>query len=239
VPKKETTEKPILFSGEMVKAILAGRKTVTRRVCDPQPALIDGLWHVLYPWGEGGHGIYETEAELRKEYDRLLLRRGIQAGDRLWVREAWAPCDDLADGVERADPVCIWYAADKTALRWETGADGKPEPVKLDTFAWREPKRLRPSIFMPRFAARLTLEVVSVRAERLQEIFETDAAAELGLEEMLEGLWTGLPGDYPDTRDPVAHFSEAWDRINGKRAPWEQNPWVWRIEFKRVEGGAR
>jgi hypothetical protein len=222
VPKKETTEKPILFSGEMVKAILAGRKTVTRRVCDPQPALIDGLWHVLYPWGEGGHGIYETEAELRKEYDRLLLRRGIQAGDRLWVREAWAPCDDLADGVERADPVCIWYAADKTALRWETGADGKPEPVKLDTFAWREPKRLRPSIHMPRFAARIFLEAVSVRIERLQDIDEADAKAE-GVEPAFAG------GSY------VESFLYLWGQINEKRGyPWAANPLVKRIEFKRV-----
>jgi hypothetical protein len=226
VPKKTTNEKPILFSGEMVKAIQAGRKTVTRRVCDPQPALIDGLWHVLYPWGEGGHGIYETEAELRKEYDRLLLRRGIQAGDRLWVREAWAPCDDIADGVERAEPVCIWYAADKTALRWEAGADGKPEPVKLDTFAWREPKRLKPSIHMPRFASRITLEVVSVRAERLQEITETDAQAE-GV--TLPETWA--PGKDPTYRH---HFAALWDSINGKKAPWSANPWIWRVEFRRV-----
>lgn len=173
------TEKPILFSGSMVRAILEGRKTVTRRVIKPQPS--SGIRQSpLYPSGiEDGHG-----REMCWKY---------RPRDRLWVRETWQTGEYA--GNEPCGPV---YRA--TDPEWGTECVG---------WQWR------PSIFMPRWASRITLEVTDVRAEKLHSITEEDA--------MAEGVYHRCD------------FKALWDKINGVKYPWASNCYVWRIEFKRVE----
>lgn len=234
-------ERPLLFSAPMVRALLNGTKTVTRRIVSPQPALIDGAWQVLYPWGEGGHGIYDTEAELLREYIPVVSRHCPHgtAGDRLWVREAWAGWFKHR-GVERdwkdtpraqrtqACSVRLAYqATDPTAARrWAT------------------------SLFMPRWASRILLEVASVRIERLHAIDDADAARE-GIRPWRLGgkrvryAHVRAAGDpaYPwdDMADTAREaFKRLWTEINGTGF-WESNPLVWRVEFKVLtaprEGG--
>ena len=140
-------------------------------------------------------------------------------GDRLWVRERWAAgaCADafspgeLHAGTWLKDNGGLWFAADESAPSHPITPRGK----------WR------PSIFLPRWASRLTLEVVAVRVERLQEISRADAAAE-GMCYLAEQNYPGIvPSNWPEQ-----NFSAGWDTINGKRAPWCSNPWVWVVEFK-------
>lgn len=195
-------ERPIIFSGPMVRAILDGRKSQTRRVA-----------RLTY----GGH--------LRKGHRRwhpgdpeavLASPYGV-AGDRLWVRETWAPGWTFSG----SDP-CVFYRAE--------GPDAKAP----DSLCWR------PSIHMPRWASRLTLEITEVRVQRLQEISEEDAKAE-GVEAYVIGH--GSVGYHPETLEGLwdsAHFREGfavlWDSIQLQRkAPsglsWADNPWVWVITF--------
>ena len=195
-------ERPILFSGPMVRAILEGRKTQTRRVVKGltpghahtgrsltglgYPASM-GKWWAEFLHSEPGSPIY------------VACPYG-QPGDRLWVRETWAlhPDDGEAGVLWRAtDP---GWDAEGTGLKW------------------------RPSIFMPRWASRIELEVTGVRVERVQGISEADAQA--------EGV-AAVQGDPEDHVDPVDRFAQVWDGINGKRGHgWDVNPWVWVVEFR-------
>jgi hypothetical protein len=167
-------ERPILFSGPMVRAILEGRKTITRRVLKLQDY-------------DGGN-CYETRDGILRDI-LSLCPYGIP-GDRLWVRETWAdPCG-------KRIPV---YRAD--------------EATAYQNVKWR------PSIFMPRWASRITLEITRVRVERLQDITEKDAIS--------EGV---LSSDYDKTYRYA--FSVLWDSINGPKYPWSDNPWVWVIDLR-------
>ena len=207
-------ERPILFNGPMVRALLDGSKTQTRRVVnnthrnDGGFVLQDygkGWWPYRSHDGESGcyldrrkDGDYYNEAPLRCPYGR--------PGDRLWVRETWARDDE--DGA-------VFYRAD---LGTNSGADDW-ERNRLDG----APKyRWRPSIHMPRWASRITMEIVSVRVERLQDITRGDAMAE------------GCPfPNMADGSDPLKWYAELWEQINGPGS-WAANPWVWVIEFKRI-----
>lgn len=206
-------ERPILFSGEMVRALLAGTKTQTRRAVKHQPGpscLIEEgfegespfVYSALY--GDGpGHDVHEARTPCVCPYG--------QPGDRLWVREAWRTTGDAgrADYLPPRDlqPYKVWYEAD--------GAAPADECVG----------KFRQSMFMPRWASRITLEVTAVRVQRLQDISGDDAAAE------------GWPG--PDAANsirsayPVAWYSRLWDHINGTGS-WDANPFVWVVEFKRI-----
>jgi len=227
-------ERPILFSAPMVRAILEGRKTQTRRTVKPQPAF--DPHREQWSWeNKAGHIAWSGT---RPQAAALLGAREIcpygQPGDRLWVRETWGLARPLRDSegvvddelewsgsIPKADPRgkrlmddwCVGYAAD--------GCEG----------------RMRPSIHMPRWASRLTLEVTGVRVERLQDISEEDALAE-GVGALsyggAEDIWLG---DGEDTRDPRVAFRWLWDSINGGRPwrCWDDNPWVWVVEFRRVE----
>lgn len=215
-------ERPILFSGEMVRAILAGKKTQTRRLCAVQPVEIDGAWHVLYPWGDGAHGIYETKAEMLTEYKRLTRARCPfgTVGDRLWVREGIRLKSRWHDGArDVADSV---YIADEMYTR-------------ADAWPWKN--SALPGIHCPRGLSRITLEVTGVGVERLQEIDEYDAVAE-GVRvprcdcEVCMRSATMCPAD---ASAHILVFSELWDWLNRKRAPWASNPWVWVVEFKRAK----
>jgi hypothetical protein len=192
-------ERPILFSGEMVKAILEGRKTQTRRVVKPQPHCPNAtIIHddnvsnafVVVP-------LYMNDFDSNQPTNLRFCPYGIP-GDRLWGKETWCSRNG-SDVVYRAD----------------CGSDYK------QVAPWK------PSIFMPRWASRITLEIVSVRVERLQEITEDDVVAE-GIE---------FPCEEPETSEHpvgcVCEYRNLWDRINGNKHPWSSNPWVWRIEFKR------
>lgn len=245
----DSRERPILFSGPMVRAILEGRKTQTRRVCPVQPFQDDdGLWHCYYPWGEGGHGIYETEAEMRAEYDRIMLARCPygEAGDRLWVREAhyrfghWEPVPGVRTKTGRQK----WrFVADTKELRYEAPPEFRKGRHHKDpeTKAWH----LRLPRFMPRGACRLVLPVVDVRLQWLQDISEADARAE-GIDTSVvapspHGVYGIRPRNYGSARDC---FADLWDSINGKprkRADgtmgpdisWSANPMVYVVTFSK------
>ncbi|EMG36581.1 hypothetical protein PCS_02593 [Desulfocurvibacter africanus PCS] len=208
-------ERPILFSGPMVKAILDGRKTMTRRVVKPQPAGADINSALGGKW-------------LSKRFNGLALPKIVdlpmecpygQPGERLWVRETWQQVGSCDPGylVFRATyPRCL-----------PSGLENVPQDIRDAGYRWR------PSIHMPRWACRLALEVVSVRVERLQEISEEDARA--------EGAniydWEYGNGEAPEN-DREA-FRCLWDSINAKRGfGWGVNPWVWGVEFKRVEASS-
>jgi hypothetical protein len=193
-------EHPILFSGQMVRAILDGTKTQTRRVVKPQPVQVrisdEGCnvpmclpprqaFHMKFPYG--------------------------MIGDRLWVRETWMPYYGL--------PGNITYRADYRGNY-------------VQEHRW--PDKWHPSIFMPRWASRITLEVLDIRVQRVQEISERDAEAE-GISRV--DLGTDERGR-PVNKMILfrLHFSVLWNSINAKRGyAWEVNPWVWAITFRRIE----
>lgn len=201
-------EKPILFSGDMVRAIIEGRKTQTRRVIRAQPtdARPLNIWH---PHGRAMDGARFTNVQLYAE-----------AGDLLWVREMWAPCGD--GGV-------VWYRAGIPGFRAgkKTG-EWFDYPYTLGkTFSPPDDLEWRPSIYMPRWASRITLRVNNVRVERVQDISDDDAIAE-GIKVYVPVPGDGLPA-------PRLQFKNLWDSINAKRGyGWDNNPWVWVVGFEVV-----
>jgi hypothetical protein len=210
-------ERPILFSGPMVRAILGGHKTQTRRVLGHRGNLSD----------YDGSGYFETRDGEHVAIERLCPY-GVP-GDRLWVRETWTalhPADDFNEfgGIPSRNDCCdIYYKADDP-LR---GADRDVRGYGY-----------KPSIHMPRWASRLLLEVESVRVERVQDISEQDAIAE-GCEPWIPcGSITGTRNIIGGAMVEVKYrdaFAYLWDRKNGKRRfEWESNSWVWVVTFKVV-----
>lgn len=191
---------PILFSDEMVRAILDGRKTQTRRVIKDTG---------FYCIDEDVHG---ESAERERKALAAHCPYGAP-GDRLYVKEAWCQKTDdgrfiyNADG--NVDSTCCHYRADGVEVFKDDG-DGGAEFTKAGYLAspWASPR------FMPKRVARIWLEIVDVRVERLQDISEEDAKA--------EGVQIGgTPATYR------GGFAALWDAINGKKCPWKDNPWVW------------
>lgn len=220
-----TKERPILFSGPMVWAILDGRKTVTRRLWKMPPGCI---WHVDgNAKGEATGSICDSDSPWWGSVDEIACPHG-SLGDRLWVRESLRGVRDTKFNDGELMPVCS-YAADGTHI-WST-TEGHREP-------WTWKRSTLPSIHMPRWACRIVLEIVSVRVERLQEITEEDAAKE-GMHEFK--LPTGSVFGYDRNGTPgkdvctsaAGAFATLWTKLNG-RDSWHANPWVWRIEFKRI-----
>lgn len=192
-------EHPIIFSAPMVRAILEGRKTQTRRAIKPQPFYKDGIWgNIAYPFG-----------------------CKMKVGDRLWVRETWAKtCIDptgVCDG-EGCD-YCSWnYRADDPTAKY-------PGDWPDNTPSRECPPRWKPSIFMPRAASRILLEISEVRVQQLHEISRTDAIAE-GVGKMID-----LTGHIGNTT-PETVFASLWMHIYGLDS-WQANPFVWAITFSR------
>lgn len=213
-------ERPILFSGPMVRAILSGRKTQTRRVAKPgrDPSLLDGSWSDEYVLDPGNHGWLMRDCPYG------------EAGDRLWVREAHIIFPTY--GQRRADGK-RWgpWGGLPTTL----SEDGKQIAYYREGFDRCDPGRWRPSIHMPRWASRIALDVTGVRVERLQDISEADAIAE-GILVQCSQTDVGWVGYWPaaDT-EPYATAVEAyralWESINGEGS-WDTNPWVWVVEFR-------
>ena len=212
--------KPILFSGPMNRALLDGRKTQTRRVLKPQPP--DGLRFV---------GIYGPDAvfEPLSRGDDYTVRLPYMPGDLLWVRETWSGDYWLKDAPPSERPqICAQVAHVPKIPRTWYWADGSPTHGD-----WERP---RPSIHMPRWASRLTLEVTAVRVQRLQEISIEDARAEgVATEEWddwRENVTSiAIPeGSYIENERDL--FRDLWDSINAKRGyGWDTNPWVCAISF--------
>lgn len=232
-PATPPRERPILFSGSMVRAILEGRKTQTRRVISPQPIRStcagQEMWGHKDLGGDFGAHVFGACAA------KLLRCPYGAAGDRLWVRESFNLVNPLAgcelNGRPENDGVRYKATWDKANLRW------------------------KPSIHMPRWASRLSLEITNVRVERLQAISGDDAGAEgvqIPVNADTKRPLLALTGDHlpisydwfasavrggtDTTADWMrAHYASLWDSLNAKRGfGWDVNPWVFVIEFARV-----
>ncbi|CAM8502773.1 hypothetical protein KVG90_21635 [Klebsiella pneumoniae] len=225
-------ERPIIFNADMVRAVLDGRKTQTRRMLTPHhlkmidAAASSGECHPL----ESGRQHANSQS-----YYREWCPFGA-VDDRLWVRETFCPVND--DGEKWID----YRATPRFEQSHPAGWDC--EPKDPEALKWR------PSIHMPCWASRITLEITGVRVERLQDISEVDAKAE-GLAEITKDgslFKFGIPDrdGYPGTddrgwpwheweRSPIGAYSKLWQSIYSADS-WQANPWVWVIEFKRVEG---
>ena len=210
------SEKPILFSGEMVRAILDGRKTMTRRVAKPQPVQVGDN---LFDWDKGKVGVtFDKTWWDAKGKSPLTEHAPYQVGQRLWVRETWyydSHMHELTDG----EP----DAPDGRYLHRLVYRATSPD--------WQVYGGWKPSIFMPRWACRLELEVTAVRVERLQDISEEDAIAE-GFVAKDVRIAPHMTRAY-HARDG---FVALWDSLNEKRGyGWAQNPWVWVVEFEKAQ----
>lgn len=206
-------KRPIIFSAPMIRAILDGRKTQTRRVIKPQPT-VNKFGTIL--WTQG-----RADSQIAAACPYGYCQPGPTGiHPRLWVRETWIPVHhgsyEVFDRkIGFGDRTAIVYAADPGVGYHEVWDNYKGK--------WR------PSIFMPRWASRITLEITEIRVQRAQEISGEDIKAE------------GIEGDYyPDVEatDPhsaAIYYMELWDSLNSKRGyGWDKNPWVWAITFRRI-----
>ena len=197
------TERGMIFNGEMVRAILDGRKTQTRRP-------------VKFPVHDKNLGCELAGNELAGELSagNYLNSAFGKPGDRIWVREAFrvhSRATDVATLVYKASERNSWT---EQTRRVPVAVCNKPAT----------PEKWTPSLHMPRWASRILLEITDVRVERLRSMSQDDARAE-GVIAASGPMEAGLA------------FRELWDSIYGEES-WKANPWVWVIEFKRVEGGA-
>lgn len=209
-------ERPILFSAPMVRAILAGTKTQTRRALRKQfaPDAVVAEVAATTPegWQMSGHsGLWWDDADACID-DAIRCPYG-QPGDRLWVRETFMH--------EPAD--YCWEASVSIPCRPASTVYRADFPESQPGEGWT------PSIHMPRSLSRITLEVTGIRVERLQDISEADAIAE-GVDEWSRGA---LSPDGHRGLDPRDKFECLWSGING-RGSWDANPWVWCVEFRRL-----
>jgi len=205
-------DRPIIFSTPMVKAILDGRKSQTRRVIKPQPKPhSSGGWI----WEKVG-GVIATKSG--KIYKSKMLSRSPygKPGDRLWVRETWRIFDNRIEDCGCNDPCSCHRYSGKPIYR----ADNME-----DEYKWK------PSIHMPKKYARIWLEITGVRVEQLQNISRKDAHAEGFHPSPYNGLesWKGQPYGNANLA-----FEACWNDINGKKHPWESNPFVFVISFRRL-----
>ena len=212
-------EHPILFSTQMVRAILDGYKTQTRRIIKfKRNSPVVSMTNHFQPFSDSPKNYQcwtaehdeKTQAFMEQE---ILCPQGF-VGDSLWVRETWAHDDLNCKDVKCGNRDHIWWKANESK-------------IVADSFAGEA--RWRPSIFMPRWASRLTLKIINIRVERIQDITQKDAS--------FEGIPMPAYGEYPlsETADYlIPEFRKLWDSINGKKGfGWDANPFVWVIEFIR------
>lgn len=240
---QEPKERPAIFTSQSVRAILAGTKSQTRRVVKISGWLAKHECRLDHAWadpGLGDGGYLKVPHRHRDDppndnvrdwaVERVRCPFGI-IGDRIWVKEAFALSaldpDSGLDLKRQSDWDSVIYRATPESGGWVRYEDGAPPQIISPP--WRSP------LFMPRWASRLVLEITSIRAERLHEITEADAIAE-GIERNDGGTFY-VRGEAPERaefHDARTAFSFGWDGINGNRAPWESNPWVFAIGFRRI-----
>lgn len=211
-------ESPILFSTEMVRAILSGKKTQTRRIMTPIPEHrknFEGKGGVIGTWFNGWN-LDHPQFDIK---DIIKHSRYGGPGDLLWVREAWAHAS-IGRMVKSSGKKVIVYKADNHDLKYYP--------------------KWKPSIHLKKIHSRIWLHVTNIRIERLNDISAVDAIAE-GIEECEWDEVNNVPTyrlyDFKNavTPDgPVESYRSLWQSINGKNS-WNENPWVWIIEFKRIE----
>jgi len=242
------SDRPILFSGPMVNALLEGRKTQTRRVLNPQPEPLGPEYQCDWRMHKGRAVFNFTNEQMARGLASSLVPYAV--GDRLWVREAWRTPESLdhlsptqiAAQCKEAGYHGVWCPrltiADDMTHQWS----------EEDGFRDDEPAgRFRQGMHMPRWASRLTLPVTDVRVQRLQDISEEDAIAE-GIARTIDSYGNGpsycdyFLGENSDMaewfRSPLDSFQSLWDSINAKRDggkyAWEANPWVVAPTFEIV-----
>lgn len=238
---------PLLFSGPMIRALLAGTKTQTRRIVSAHNTLLDGgsmprkVWPELQlerafvdpgPSPAGNAGPYlQVPRYAYEEKDQTVHRVYPiwQRADSIWVKETAALIWPHDSAPEDERECVVEYRADGDPRRF-------PGQWPSDTASDPERPRWRPSIFCKRWMSRITLDVISVRVERLQSITEEDARAE-GVAPYTTNTLRMVD---PEAQGPKWRpaFEDLWDEINGERASWASNPWIWAIEFKRVDAKA-
>ncbi len=204
-------ERPILFSAPMIRAILDGRKSQTRRAMKPQPdAVHDGEPY----WFIGG---YRTRMDANNP---LVCPYGFP-GSRLWVRET-CRAEELPSGLDG-----VRYLADDCFIPIENTEAASDAWLSLAAYGQRigghHKCRNVPSIHMPRWASRITLEITGIRVEQLQDISEADA--------MAEGIDPKFPQDEQWANAARMRFADIWESINGQGS-WDTNPLVWVVEFR-------
>ncbi|WIO41018.1 hypothetical protein P2G42_13665 [Klebsiella electrica] len=228
-------ERGMIFNGEMVRALLEGRKTQTRRIMKVQPSEVftpmnmslepdyKARWYT--PGSVDKDGYLQPASKdvfgVSNENEGYSCPFGA-VGDRIWVRET-SGLQVRRDALGGTGEFRVYRASNPDAIRFTT-ASGKDYPIK-----WT------PSIHMPRWASRITLEITDVRVERLNDISEEDARAEGiidgGCLNCGEPEPCGCANPEPDATDAFAYL---WQSIYGQEN-WNANPWVWVIEFKRIE----
>lgn len=217
-------ERPILFSGPMVRAILDGTKTQTRRVVKPQPDSRPGMdcTRLIFKNRKGEPLLDEALEAPEPVLYRSLCPYG-QPGDRLWVRETWR----VWGGREYE------YQRDLSQVMYRSTHEEDGFPLTWESYTWR------PSIFMSRWASRITLEITSVRVERLNSISEADAKAE-GADCLVFDNCDAKDREFLDmplmeNGNPYRNgYALLWESINGDGS-WDANPYVWVIEFRRIK----
>jgi len=216
-------ERPILFNGEMVRAILDGRKTQTRRMVKPQPRVV----HSIH-----SDASITTNRIFRKGDQRIHSPFGT-SGDRLWVRETW--------GLMSYRDTTDWCGY---SIKDVSEAELREQFLVEHAANWNLPNESaywRPSIHMPRWASRITLEITGVRVERVQDITEEDAMKEGCEEASLEHVEDCEDADCALAGGPhdccgylvsaKLRFKGLWQSTHNN---WDANPWVWVYEFKRI-----
>ncbi|MBV6321972.1 hypothetical protein [Duganella violaceipulchra] len=232
-------ERPILFSSPMVRALLDGSKTQTRRIVKPDPGPYWNPTVGLYNPTVIKNGGYEAPgSEIFGASDEIQGRKFPygQPGDRLWVRESGIRSMLAGSGDQRGlfrhdvpvTPETGQYWVERTRA---PGASYSVEGCSRAAALLSASAKVTPSIHMPRWASRILLEIISVRAERLNDISDIDAVAEgIGLTPVAIGMKLTFP---PSESMAVNAYRQLWEQINGEGS-WADNPWVWCVEFRRV-----
>ena len=227
------TDRPIIFNAPMIRALIAGRKTMTRRMLKPQPSSLisygylrksDKIWHWEPRGGRPSCDWWGWPPYISITDAIAVDHVGVAKGDRLWVRETFVlentiKYHELAELPKDGRPFISYYSPEWGSyflIPHYRATEQEPNIVPLENVDLGDDRtKWSSAIHMPRWASRITLEVTGVKVERLQDISEEDAIA--------EGCHAGAA--------PQSEFADLWDRIYGPGA-WEKNPWVYCLEFK-------